>query len=66
MCTEKGIVTTELEGNPNSPRKTVNRIVGKHTTHNSSIYSDDEDDGMAFDPKQGRRGPNINVKKSKW
>ena len=46
MCTEKGIVTTELEGNPNSPRKTVNRIVGKHTTHNSSIYSDDEDDDV--------------------
>jgi hypothetical protein len=43
---EKGIVTTELEGNPNSPRKTVNRIVGKHTTHNSSIYSDDEDDDV--------------------
>ena len=30
------------------------------------LDSDDEDDGMAFDPKQGRRGPNINVKKSKW
>ena len=41
---EKGIVTTELEENPNSPRKTVNRVVGKHTTHNSSVYSDDDDD----------------------
>ena len=30
------------------------------------LDSDDEDDGLAFDPKQGRRGPNINVKKSKW
>ena len=30
------------------------------------LDSDDEDEGMAFDPKQGRRGPNINVKKSKW
>ena len=44
---EKGMVTTELEGNPNSPRKTVSRVVGKHTTHNSSVYSDsDEDDDL--------------------
>jgi len=29
------------------------------------IGSDDEDDNQ-FDPKAGRRGPSINVKKSKW
>ena len=47
LFSEKGMVTTELEGNPNSPRKTVSRVVGKHTTHNSSVYSDsDEDDDL--------------------
>ena len=30
------------------------------------LDSDDEDDGQAFDPRGGRKGPAINVKKSKW
>ena len=30
------------------------------------LDSDDEDDGQAFDPRGGRKGPAINVKKTKW
>ena len=30
------------------------------------LDSDDEDDGQTFDPRGGRKGPAINVKKSKW
>ena len=30
------------------------------------LDSDDEDQGTAFDPRGGRKGPAINVKKSKW
>ena len=30
------------------------------------LDSDDDDDGQAFDPRGGRKGPAINVKKSKW
>ena len=28
--------------------------------------SDDEDEGQAIDPRGGRKGPAINVKKTKW
>ena len=38
-------------------------LVQKNFEMSKGLDSDDEDDGMAFDPKQGRRGPNINVKK---
>ena len=30
------------------------------------LDSDDDDDGQAFDPRGGRKGPAINVKKTKW
>ena len=30
-----------------------------------NLDSDDED-GEAFDPRGGRKGPTINVKKTKW
>lgn len=42
----KDIVQTELEEDPllTASRKTVKKVIGKHTTRTASVYSDEEED----------------------